>query len=85
MGDTGAPYRPSTARHTAEAAVDDRPAPRKLHVVGSVVDFARLVRDHDAGPGVTRTVERRGSVDELRPNGAVLPLAEPAALADGAR
>ena len=54
-----------TARYTAEAAVDERSVPRKLAVAGSVVDFAQLVAEYEAGSGKKLTIERLGSIDDL--------------------
>ncbi|MFY0567902.1 NmrA family NAD(P)-binding protein [Archangium lansingense] len=66
-----------TARYTAEAAVDDRPVPRKLAVAGSVVDFAQLVREYEAGSGKKLKIERLGSLDDLSARISELQKANP--------
>lgn len=66
-----------TARYTAEAAVDDQPVPRKLSVAGSVVDFAQLVQEYEAGSGKKLKVERLGSIEDLSARIAELQRANP--------
>jgi nucleoside-diphosphate-sugar epimerase len=66
-----------TARYTAEAAVDDRPVPRKLNVAGSVVDFAQLVQEYEAGSGKKLKIERLGSLDDLSARISELQKANP--------
>jgi nucleoside-diphosphate-sugar epimerase len=66
-----------TARYTAEAAVDDRPVPRKFSVAGSVVDFAQLVQEYEAGSGRKLKIERLGSLDDLSARISELQKANP--------
>jgi nucleoside-diphosphate-sugar epimerase len=66
-----------TARYSVEAAVDERPVPRKFYVAGSVVDFARLVAEFEAGSGKKLKVERLGSLDDLSARIAELQKANP--------
>lgn len=66
-----------TARYTAAAAVDDRPVPRKLSVAGSVVDFAQLVQEYEAGSGKKLTIERLGSLEDLSARISELQKANP--------
>lgn len=54
-----------TARYTAEVAVDERPIPRKFNIAGSVVDFAQLVAEYEAGSGKKLKIERLGSLEDL--------------------
>jgi nucleoside-diphosphate-sugar epimerase len=66
-----------TARYTAEAAVDDRPVPRKLSVAGNVVDFAQLVQQYEAGSGKKLKIERLGSLEDLSAKISDLQKADP--------
>lgn len=67
-----------TARYTAEAAVDERPVPRKLCVAGDVLDFHGLVRAYESGSGKKLRVERLGSLEDLDARIDQLRKAEPA-------
>lgn len=66
-----------TARYTVEAAIDERPVPRKLYVAGSVVDFDQLVAEYEAGSGKKLKVEHLGSLDDLSTRIAELQQANP--------
>lgn len=54
-----------TALYTAEAAVDERPVPRKFCVAGDVLDFDGIVQAYEAGSGRKLRVERLGSLEDL--------------------
>ena len=54
-----------TARYLAAAAVDDRPVPSKLYVAGDRASALELV-EHLAAVRARPSVERRGSIDDLR-------------------
>jgi NmrA-like family len=54
-----------TARYVAEAAVDERPVPRKFCIAGDVLDFENIVRAYEEGAGKKLRVQRLGSLEDL--------------------
>lgn len=54
-----------TALYTAEAAVDERPVPRKFAIAGDALDFAGIVAAYEAGSGKKLEIRTLGSLDDL--------------------
>ncbi|MBL8216491.1 MAG: NmrA family NAD(P)-binding protein [Bryobacterales bacterium] len=54
-----------TAEFTAEAALDERPLAGRFAVAGESLTFPELVKEVEAGAGVSLTVVRRGSLADL--------------------
>lgn len=67
-----------TARYTVEAALDERPVPRKFYVAGSVVTFHELVAEYEAASGKKLEIAHLGSIDDLSARIAELQKANPA-------
>lgn len=55
-----------TARFIAAAALDDRPVPTRLYVAGDRMDVLTFAKTWEAAHGQALTLERLGSLDDLR-------------------